>query len=124
MYKRETDKCRKCHGLADALVWYQYSSRGDTVGRIIHRIRCRSGCTGLGGGGAHAASPGRSKIVDRSVNIDGMPRPPNPEVRRRLLAAGLDLVHARGFAASAVKDMHLRWGGTHRSVYPYFPHTY
>jgi hypothetical protein len=47
MYKRETDKCRKCQGLADALVWYQYSSRGETVGRIIHRIRCRSGCSGL-----------------------------------------------------------------------------
>ncbi|BBX40224.1 MULTISPECIES: hypothetical protein [Mycobacterium simiae complex] len=47
MYKRETEKCRKCDGLADALVWYQYSSRGDTVGRIIHRIRCRSNCMGL-----------------------------------------------------------------------------
>ncbi|OBF44724.1 hypothetical protein A5787_13040 [Mycobacterium sp. 852002-50816_SCH5313054-b] len=34
-----------------------------------------------------------------------MPRPPNPEVRRRLLEAGLELVHARGFTASGVKDI-------------------
>jgi TetR/AcrR family transcriptional regulator, transcriptional repressor for nem operon len=34
-----------------------------------------------------------------------MPRPPNPEVRKRLLAAGLNLIHARGFAASGVKDI-------------------
>ncbi|CDO86928.1 hypothetical protein BN973_01276 [Mycobacterium triplex] len=47
MYKRETEQCRKCQGQADALVWYQYSSRGNTVGRIIYRMRCRSGCTGL-----------------------------------------------------------------------------
>jgi TetR/AcrR family transcriptional regulator, transcriptional repressor for nem operon len=34
-----------------------------------------------------------------------MPRPPNLEVRKRLLAAGLNLIHARGFAASGVKDI-------------------
>jgi TetR/AcrR family transcriptional repressor of nem operon len=34
-----------------------------------------------------------------------MPRPSNPEVRKRLLAAGLDLIHLRGFAASGVKDI-------------------
>ncbi|WP_142279285.1 TetR/AcrR family transcriptional regulator [Mycobacterium arosiense] len=34
-----------------------------------------------------------------------MPRPPNPDVPRRLLAAGLDLVRARGFAASGVKNI-------------------
>ena len=45
------------------------------------------------------------KIYDRSTTIGVMPRPSNPEVRRRLLAAGLDLVHARGFTASGVKDI-------------------
>jgi TetR/AcrR family transcriptional repressor of nem operon len=34
-----------------------------------------------------------------------MPRPPNPDVRRRLLEAGLRLVHAHGFSASGVKDI-------------------
>jgi hypothetical protein len=46
-YKRETERCRKCRGLADAMVEYQYSAQGQAVGRIIHRIRCRHGCTGL-----------------------------------------------------------------------------
>jgi len=50
-----------------------------------------------------------------------MPRPPNPEVRRRLLAAGLDLVHARGFAASGVKDITDAAGVPKGSFYAYFP---
>jgi TetR/AcrR family transcriptional regulator, transcriptional repressor for nem operon len=50
-----------------------------------------------------------------------MPRPPNPEVRRRLLAAGLDLVHARGFAASGVKDITGAAGVPKGSFYAYFP---
>jgi TetR/AcrR family transcriptional repressor of nem operon len=49
-----------------------------------------------------------------------MPRPPNPEVRRRLLAAGLDLVHARGFAASGVKDITDAAGVPKGSFYAYF----
>jgi TetR/AcrR family transcriptional repressor of nem operon len=50
-----------------------------------------------------------------------MPRPSNPEVRRRLLTAGLDLVHARGFAASGVKDITDAAGVPKGSFYAYFP---
>lgn len=50
-----------------------------------------------------------------------MPRPPNPDVRRRLLAAGLDLVHARGFGASGVKDITEAAGVPKGSFYAYFP---
>ncbi len=50
-----------------------------------------------------------------------MPRPPNPEVRKRLLAAGLDLIHARGFAASGVKDITEAAGVPKGSFYAYFP---
>lgn len=50
-----------------------------------------------------------------------MPRPPNPEVRRRLLAAGRELVHARGFAASGVKDITDAAGVPKGSFYAYFP---
>src|SRR5215470_16530753 len=50
-----------------------------------------------------------------------MPRPSNPEVRRRLLAAGLDLVHSRGFAASGVKDITDAAGVPKGSFYAYFP---
>jgi TetR/AcrR family transcriptional repressor of nem operon len=50
-----------------------------------------------------------------------MPRPSNPDVRRRLLAAGLDLVHARGFAASGVKDITDAAGVPKGSFYAYFP---
>src|ERR1700744_6771991 len=50
-----------------------------------------------------------------------MPRPPNPEVRKRLLAAGLDLIHARGFAASGVKDITDAAGVPKGSFYAYFP---
>jgi TetR/AcrR family transcriptional regulator, transcriptional repressor for nem operon len=51
----------------------------------------------------------------------GMPRPPNPEVRRRLLEAGLALVHAHGFAASGVKDITDAAGVPKGSFYAYFP---
>ncbi len=60
-------------------------------------------------------------ISDRSANIDGMPRPSNPEVRTRLLAAGLALVHAHGFAASGVKDITDGAGVPKGSFYAYFP---
>ncbi|BBZ72942.1 TetR/AcrR family transcriptional regulator [Mycobacterium paraseoulense] len=50
-----------------------------------------------------------------------MPRPPNPDVRNRLLAAGLDLVHARGFSASGVKDITDAAGVPKGSFYAYFP---
>jgi TetR/AcrR family transcriptional regulator, transcriptional repressor for nem operon len=50
-----------------------------------------------------------------------MPRPSNPDVRRRLLEAGLDLVHAHGFAASGVKDITDAAGVPKGSFYAYFP---
>jgi TetR/AcrR family transcriptional repressor of nem operon len=50
-----------------------------------------------------------------------MPRPPNPDVRRRLLDAGLDRVYARGFAASGVKDITDAAGVPKGSFYAYFP---
>jgi TetR/AcrR family transcriptional repressor of nem operon len=50
-----------------------------------------------------------------------MPRPANPEVRKRLLAAGLELIHARGFAASGVKDITDAAGVPKGSFYAYFP---
>jgi TetR/AcrR family transcriptional repressor of nem operon len=50
-----------------------------------------------------------------------MPRPPNPDVRRRLLEAGVDLVHTRGFAASGVKDITDAAGVPKGSFYAYFP---
>lgn len=50
-----------------------------------------------------------------------MPRPPNPDVRRRLLAAGRDLVHAHGFAASGVKEITDAAGVPKGSFYAYFP---
>jgi TetR/AcrR family transcriptional regulator, transcriptional repressor for nem operon len=50
-----------------------------------------------------------------------MPRPANPDVRRRLLQAGLSLVHARGFAASGVKDITDAAGVPKGSFYAYFP---
>lgn len=49
-----------------------------------------------------------------------MARPPNPDVRRRLLAAGLELVHARGFTASGVKDITDAAGVPKGSFYAYF----
>jgi TetR/AcrR family transcriptional regulator, transcriptional repressor for nem operon len=50
-----------------------------------------------------------------------MPRPPNPKVRENLLAAGLDLIHARGFAASGVKDITDAASVPKGSFYAYFP---
>jgi TetR/AcrR family transcriptional repressor of nem operon len=64
---------------------------------------------------------GGGNISDQSPTIDGVPRPANPEVRRRLLEAGLKLVHARGFAASGVKDITDAAGVPKGSFYAYFP---
>jgi TetR/AcrR family transcriptional regulator, transcriptional repressor for nem operon len=50
-----------------------------------------------------------------------MPRPSNPEVRKRLLAAGLELIHLRGFGASGVKDITDAAGVPKGSFYAYFP---
>jgi TetR/AcrR family transcriptional regulator, transcriptional repressor for nem operon len=62
-----------------------------------------------------------ANISDQSTTIDNVPRPPNPEVRRRLLDAGRRLVHARGFAASGVKDITDAAGVPKGSFYAYFP---
>ncbi|MEZ0357284.1 TetR family transcriptional regulator C-terminal domain-containing protein [Mycobacterium sp. SA01] len=49
-----------------------------------------------------------------------MPRPANPDVRRRLLSCGMALVHSHGFAASGVKDI-TDWAGVPKgSFYAYF----
>jgi TetR/AcrR family transcriptional regulator, transcriptional repressor for nem operon len=50
-----------------------------------------------------------------------MPRPSNPEVRLRLLDAGRELIHTRGFAASGVKDITDAAGVPKGSFYAYFP---
>jgi TetR/AcrR family transcriptional repressor of nem operon len=63
---------------------------------------------------------GAGIITDRSSVIGAMPRPSNPEVRKRLLAAGLELIHARGFAASGVKDITEAAGVPKGSFYAYF----
>src|ERR1700712_689423 len=49
-----------------------------------------------------------------------MPRPANPEVRHRLLDAGLALVHSRGFSASGVKDITDAASVPKGSFYAYF----
>jgi TetR/AcrR family transcriptional regulator, transcriptional repressor for nem operon len=49
-----------------------------------------------------------------------MPRPANPDVRRRLLEAGLALVHAHGFASSGIKDITDAAGVPKGSFYAYF----
>lgn len=58
----------------------------------------------------------------RPVGYSGdMPRPTNPEVRARLLSAGLALVHAHGFSASGVQDITTAAGVPKGSFYAYFP---
>lgn len=59
-------------------------------------------------------------LSDRSTTIDCMPRPANPDVRRRLLVSGLALVHSHGFAASGVKDITDGAGVPKGSFYAYF----
>jgi hypothetical protein len=47
-YMHRVEKCLKCGGLADILVEERYSGHGHLVARLIHRFRCRRGCTGRG----------------------------------------------------------------------------
>ncbi|HZZ51853.1 MAG TPA: TetR family transcriptional regulator C-terminal domain-containing protein [Pseudonocardia sp.] len=49
-----------------------------------------------------------------------MPRPPNPQVRERLLDVGVDLMHASGFHASGVKEITDRAGVPKGSFYFYY----
>src|SRR5271154_4625982 len=60
-------------------------------------------------------------ITDRSSAMGDMPRPANPEVRKRLLAAVFDPIHARGFAASGVKAIPDAADLPKGSFYSYFP---
>lgn len=61
-----------------------------------------------------------TEVGDRSATIGCVPRPSNPDVRRRLLEAGLSLIHARGFTASGVKDITDVAGVPKGSFYAYF----
>ncbi|HVE09603.1 MAG TPA: TetR family transcriptional regulator C-terminal domain-containing protein [Paraburkholderia sp.] len=49
-----------------------------------------------------------------------MPRPPNPEVRSRLLSVGRDVVHDRGFNGCGVQDITAAAGVPKGSFYNYF----
>jgi TetR/AcrR family transcriptional regulator, transcriptional repressor for nem operon len=49
-----------------------------------------------------------------------MPRPPNPDVRRRLIESGLSLVGRQGFAGSGVADIAKSAGVPKGSFYLYF----
>jgi TetR/AcrR family transcriptional repressor of nem operon len=49
-----------------------------------------------------------------------MPRPPNPDVRRRLIASGLILVSRQGFGGSGVADITAAAGVPKGSFYQYF----
>jgi TetR/AcrR family transcriptional repressor of nem operon len=49
-----------------------------------------------------------------------MPRPPNPDVRRRLLESGLTLIGKQGFAGSGVADITGAAGVPKGSFYQYF----
>jgi len=50
-----------------------------------------------------------------------MSRPPNPEVRLRLISAGLKLIQTQGFNGSGIKDFTLAAGIPKGSFYNYFP---
>jgi TetR/AcrR family transcriptional repressor of nem operon len=50
-----------------------------------------------------------------------MPRPANPDVRLRLLASGLQLIHRDGFSGAGVKDITDAAGVPKGSFYSYFP---
>jgi TetR/AcrR family transcriptional repressor of nem operon len=50
-----------------------------------------------------------------------MPRTPNPEIRSRLLSAGLDIIHAQGFHGCGVQDITSAAGIPKGSFYNYFP---
>lgn len=71
-----------------------------------------------------AEHPRRSSFASgdtgRSVILWVVPRPPNPEVRAALLAAGERLIHARGFNGSGVKDFAVVAGVPKGSFYNYF----
>jgi TetR/AcrR family transcriptional repressor of nem operon len=50
----------------------------------------------------------------------GMPRPSNPDVRRRLIESGLTLIGKQGFAGSGVADITASAGVPKGSFYQYF----
>jgi TetR/AcrR family transcriptional repressor of nem operon len=52
--------------------------------------------------------------------LDRVPRTANPEIRRRLLAAGQDLIYTQGFAAVGVAELATAAGIPKGSFYNYF----
>jgi hypothetical protein len=46
-YLTKVEKCLKCGSPVDVLVEHQYSAQGH-LGELIHKFRCRRGCTGNG----------------------------------------------------------------------------
>jgi TetR/AcrR family transcriptional repressor of nem operon len=59
-------------------------------------------------------------IPDRLVIYLGMPRPSNPDVRRRLIESGLTLIGKQGFAGSGVAEITASAGVPKGSFYQYF----
>jgi TetR/AcrR family transcriptional repressor of nem operon len=59
-------------------------------------------------------------ISDRLVIYLSMPRPSNPDVRRRLIESGLTLIGKQGFAGSGVADFTASAGVPKGSFYQYF----
>jgi len=59
-------------------------------------------------------------MSDRLVIYLGMPRPSNPDVRRRLIESGLKLISKQGFAGSGVADITASAGIPKGSFYQYF----
>ena len=55
-----------------------------------------------------------------AVILEHVPRPANPEIRRRLLAVGQDLIYVQGFTAAGVKDFAAAAGVPKGSFYNYF----
>src|SRR5690348_18515109 len=74
------------------------------------------------GAAAYGYAEGRFWIdtSDRLVIYLGMPRPSNPDVRRRLIESGLKLISKQGFAGSGVADITASAGIPKGSFYQYF----
>jgi hypothetical protein len=47
-YNIEVETCLRCGAPVDVWVVRKFSAQGELIGRLIHRFRCRGGCTGHG----------------------------------------------------------------------------
>ena len=47
-YNIEVETCLTCGAPVDIWVVRKFSAEGDLIERLIHRFRCRGGCTGHG----------------------------------------------------------------------------